>query len=49
MIRIESTVAAEHVVLIVIAAAGAYQMTNMAIGPANSSTVALLRPKQVIA
>jgi hypothetical protein len=35
MIRIESTVAAEHAVAIVIAAAGVYLMTIMAIGPAN--------------
>jgi hypothetical protein len=31
----ESTVVAEHAVLNVITAAGAYLMTSMAIGPAN--------------
>jgi hypothetical protein len=35
MTGIESTVAAVHAVLIVIAAAGGYLMTSMAIGPAN--------------
>jgi hypothetical protein len=35
MIGIESNVAAEHAVLNVITAAGAYLMTSMAIGPAN--------------
>ena len=49
MIGIESTVAAEYVVLIVIAADGTYRMTSMAIGPVNWSTVASLRWKQLIA
>jgi hypothetical protein len=39
----------QHVVLIVIAAAAAYLMTSMAIGPVNWSTVVSLRRRQVIA
>jgi hypothetical protein len=35
MIGSRLTAGAEHVVLSVLAAAGAYLMTNMAIGPAN--------------
>jgi hypothetical protein len=49
MIHSEATLAAEHAVLIVIAAAGTHLMTSMAIGPVNWSTVASPRRKQMIA
>jgi len=48
MIGSRLAAAAERVVVNGLATAGAQPMTNMAIGPANRSTVVLLRPNWAI-